>query len=174
MDRFFGRLPKSCLKAFYSVLERSSTELDPETIAALSMYVEIAQYAPARTIQLGSRPCVFIYTDASLEPTEGGNVAGLGGVLCGPSGEPLRFFSIFPRAEELSELGIDINSRCIFWLELAAVCLAFKAWGDALRGMRVVAGGSRAKDGDCPLDREGSVQVQHCRRPLEAPRAAQT
>ena len=59
-------LSKSCLKAFYSVLERSSTELDPGTVAALSMYFEIAQHAPARTINLGQRPCVFVYTDASL------------------------------------------------------------------------------------------------------------
>ena len=45
--QIFGRLSKSCLKAFYSVLERSSTELDPGTVAALSMYVEIAQDASA-------------------------------------------------------------------------------------------------------------------------------
>ena len=136
--QIFGRLSKSCLKAFYSVLERSSTELDPGTVAALSMYVEIAQHAPARTINLGQRPCVFVYTDASREPTERGNVAGLGGVLCGPTGEPLRFFSVFPSAQELSRIGIDLSSRCIFLLELAAVCLAFKLWGDAFRGARVV------------------------------------
>ena len=136
--QIFGRLSKSCLKAFYSVLERSSTELDPGTVAALSMYVEIAQHAPARTINLGQRPCVFVYTDASLEPTERGNVAGLGGVLCGPTGEPLKFFSVFPSAQELSRIGIDLSSRCIFLLELAAVCLAFKLWGDAFRGARVV------------------------------------
>ena len=57
----FGRLSKSCLKAFYSVLERSSTELDPGTVAALSMYVEIAQHAPARTINLGQRPCLCVH-----------------------------------------------------------------------------------------------------------------
>ena len=74
------------------------------------MYVEIAQHAPARTINLGQRPCVFVYTDASLEPTERGNVAGLGGVLCGPTGEPLRFFSVFPSAQELSRIGIDLSS----------------------------------------------------------------
>ena len=136
--QIFGRLSKSCLKAFYSVLERSPTELDPGTVAALSMYVEIAQHAPARTINLGQRPCVFVYTDASLEPTERGNVAGLGGVLCGPTREPLRFFSVFPSAQELSRIGIDLSSRCIFLLELAAVCLAFKLWGDAFRGARVV------------------------------------
>ena len=32
----------------------------------------------------------------------------------------------------------DLSSRCIFLLELAAVCLAFKLWGDAFRGARVV------------------------------------
>ena len=78
------------------------------------------------------------HTDASLEPTERGNVAGLGGVLCGPTGEPLRFFSVFPSAQELSRIGIDLSSRCIFLLELAAVCLALKLWGDAFRGARVV------------------------------------
>ena len=83
--QIFGRLSKSCLKAFYSVLERSSTELDPGTVAALSMYVEIAQDASA-TINFGQRPCVFVYTDASLEPTERGNVAG------SPSSQVLKSF----------------------------------------------------------------------------------
>ncbi|CAE7255146.1 unnamed protein product [Symbiodinium sp. CCMP2592] len=144
--QIFGRLPKSCLKVFYSVLERNSTAIDGSISAALRMYIDIAQFAPARTILLGQRPCVFIYTDASLEPTKEGNVAGIGGVLCGPTGEPLRFFSYFPSSAELAEVGIDLESKCIFLLELAAVCLAFKAWGEALRGMRVV----------CYCDNEGA------------------
>ena len=58
----------------------------------------------------------------------------------------MAFFSSFPSGEEFKEIGIDINSKCIFLLELAAVCLAFKTWGEALRGMRVV----------CYCDNEGA------------------
>ena len=57
----------------------------------------------------------------------------------------MAFFSSFPSGEELKEIGIDINSKCIFLLELAAVCLAFETRGEALRGMRVV----------CYCDNEG-------------------
>ena len=41
-------------------------------------------------------------------------------------------------AQELSRIGIDLSSRCIFLLELAAVCLAFKLWGNAFKGARIV------------------------------------
>ena len=66
VDRHLAGFRNPVPKLSTRFLERSSTELDPGTVAALSKYVEIAQHAPARTIRLGQRPCVFVYTDASL------------------------------------------------------------------------------------------------------------
>ena len=51
---------------------------------------------------------------------------------------PIAFSSYFPTGSELSELGIDINSKCIFLLEMLASCLAFKIWAASLKNFNLV------------------------------------
>ena len=138
VGQVFGRLAKACLKVFYSLVESRSNRLSEEMVKAIEMYVFSLRSGPPRTINLGILPCAYIYTDASLEPKDGCNVAGLGGVLVGPAGVPIAFFSYFPTGSELSELGMDINSKCIFLLEMLASCLAFKIWAASLKNFNLV------------------------------------
>ena len=138
VGQVFGRLAKACLKVFYSLVESRTNRLSAEMVKAVEMYVFSLKYHPPRTLNLGILPCAYIYTDASLEPKNGINVAGLGGVLVGPVGSPVAFFSYFPTGDELSRLGIDVNSKCIFLLEMLASCLAFKIWAASLKGFNLV------------------------------------
>ena len=78
-------------------------------------------------------------------------MAGVGGVLVGPAGVPVSFFSYFPTGPELQTLGIDISAKCIFLLEMLAACLAFKVWAASLKNLlllRYVDNGGEVRD-DC-------------------------
>ena len=138
VGQVFGRLAKACLKVFYSVIESRSNRLSEDMVRAMEMYVFSLRHDPPRTINLAVLPCAYIYTDASLEPKDGSNVAGLGGVLVGPAGVPMSFFLYFPTGSDLLKLGIDIDSKCIFLLEMLASCLAFKIWAASLKNINLV------------------------------------
>ena len=124
----FGRLAKSCLRVFHD-----------EALAAIKAYCDILKRAPARQVSAAKKECFYLYTDASLEEGENVPCAGLGGVIVDPTGLPLQFFSWFPEQEDMTMLGIDLGTKCIFLLELLAVCIGFWLWGDVFGGSSLVA-----------------------------------
>ena len=135
----FGRLAKSCLRVFHARTLSRDGKLDDEALAAVKAYCDILKRAPARQVSAAKKECFYLYTDASLEEGENGPCAGLGGVLVDPTGLPLQFFSWFPEQEDMMMLGIDLGTKCIFLLELLAVCIGFWLWGDVFGGSSLVA-----------------------------------
>ena len=113
-------------------------KLDDEALAAIKACCGILKRAPARQVSAAKKECFYLYTDASLEDGENGPCAGLGGVLVDPTGLPLQFFSWFPEQEDMLVLGIDLGTKCIFLLELLAVCIGFWLWGDVFGGSSLV------------------------------------
>ena len=135
----FGRLAKSCLRVFHARTLSRDGKLDDEALAAVKAYCDILKRAPARQVSAAKKECFYLYTDASLEEGENGPCAGLGGVIVDPTGLPLQFFSWFPEQEDMTMLGIDLGTKCIFLLELLAVCIGFWLWGDIFGGSSLVA-----------------------------------
>ena len=136
--QIFGRLARSCLKVFHAKTHSRSGKLDEEAIAAIEAYCMLLLNAPAKKVTCSRCECFYLYTDASLEVKDGVPVAGLGGVLVSPEGEPLQFFSWFPDCETAAKLGIDLHTKCIFLLELLAVCIGFWMWSDVFRSSDLV------------------------------------
>ena len=136
--QIFGRLARSCLKVFHAKTYSRSSKLDDEAIAAIEAYCMLLLHAPAKVVTCSKCECFYLYTDASLEVKDGSPVAGLGGVLVSPEGEPLEFFSWFPDCDTASKVGIDLNTKCIFLLELLAVCMGFWMWSKRFRSCDLV------------------------------------
>ena len=95
-------------------------------------------HAPAKVVTCSKCECFYLYTDASLEVKDGSPVAGLGGVLVSPEAEPWSSFSWFPDCDTASKVGIDLNTKCIFLLELLAVCMGFWMWSKRFRSCDLV------------------------------------
>ena len=47
-------------------------------------------------------------------------------------------FSAFPSKDDLQAVGIDLDTKCTFLLELLTACLAFKIWAPCVVGMNLV------------------------------------
>ena len=63
------------------------------------------------------------HTDASLEPTERGNVAGLGGVLCGPTGEPQILLRFPNKRSRAFRIGPELSLHLLAGASCSVPCL---------------------------------------------------
>lgn len=80
-----------------------------------------------------------VFTDASYEQDEAGiPIAGFGGVLVSPSGNPTNFFSFQLSGKDLEKLNPTGKKTTIFQCEFFAVLVALSLWQKQLTSRQVV------------------------------------
>ena len=96
------------------------------------------EHAGPRRLHITSGESWFIYTYACYEPGEGAWQCGLGGVLVGPTGATLSFFSVCLSKSQRDLLGAKLKRTMIFEAELLALVLAFAVWRDRLDAVPLI------------------------------------
>ena len=134
----FGRLAKSCLRVFHARTLSRDGKLDDEALAAVKAYCGILRRVPARQVSAAKKECFFLYTDASLEEGETAPVQDWRSA-CRSYRLALTILFVVLRAGRHDDVGLDLGTKCIFILELLAVCIGFWLWGDVFGGSSLVA-----------------------------------
>ena len=136
----FGRLGRLCMRAVVQhAFPFKGEKLSNQTRDALRRFSMFLEHSGPRVLELASTTVFHIYTDACYEPHNIDWACGLGGVLVGPPGIKLGFFSISLSAEQMNLLGALQKKTIIFEAELLAIVLAFAIWGKVLRSASVIA-----------------------------------
>ena len=137
--QLFGRLGRLCMRAVTDhAFLHSGTKLRQVTKESLERFVIFLRHASLRRLHTLSGESWFIYTDACFEPSSNSWQCGLGGVLVGPNGEALSFFSVCLTKGQQDLLGADTKRTIIFEAELLALVLAFALWRDQLNAVPVI------------------------------------
>ncbi|CAL1133476.1 unnamed protein product [Cladocopium goreaui] len=137
--QLFGRLGKLCMREVTNhSCELKTSRLSKRTFDALKRFTIFLEHAEPRRIHLSTDMVWHIYTDACYEPTSSDWQCGLGGVLVGPNGRQVAFFSVALNHEQLELLGSETKKTIIFEAELLALVLAFSVWRDYIRAMSLI------------------------------------
>jgi len=137
--QLFGRLGKLCMREVTNhSLTPTVTKLSKKTMDAMQRFVVFLQHAEPRQLHLNSDTVSFIYRDACYEPTSASWQCGLGGVLVGPNGVKVDFFSIALDKDQMEVLGAGLKKTIIFEAELLALVVAFSAWRKIISAMSVL------------------------------------
>ena len=137
--QLFGRLGKLCMREVTNhTCDLKTSKLAKRTVDALERFVIFLEHAEPRRIHLNTDTVWYVYTDACYEPTSSDWQCGLGGVLVGPNGKPVAYFSISLNPEQMGLLGSETKKTIIFEAELLALVVAFSVWRDYIRAMSVI------------------------------------
>ncbi|CAL1145278.1 unnamed protein product [Cladocopium goreaui] len=137
--QLFGRLGKLCMREVTNhSCDSKTSRLSGRTMDALKRFTIFLEHAEPRLIHLSTDMVWHIYTDACYEPTSSDWQCGLGGVLVGPNGRQVAFFSVALNHEQLELLGSEIKKTIIFEAELLALVLAFSVWRDYIKAMSLI------------------------------------
>ena len=137
--QLFGRLGKLCMgEVTNHTCNFQSSKIIERTANALNRFVIFLEHAEPRRIHLSTDMVWHVYTDACYEPTAQSWKCGLGGVLVGPNGSKVAFFSISLDDDHMGILGVDTKKTIIFEAELLAMVLAFSVWREYLTAMSVI------------------------------------
>ena len=137
--QLFGRLGKLCMREVTNhSCDQKSSKLSKRTVDALKRFTIFLEHAEPRRLHLNTDMVWHIYTDACYEPTSSDWQCGLGGVLVGPNGRPVAFFSVALNLEQMELLGSETKKTIIFEAELLALVVAFSIWRDYIRAMSLI------------------------------------
>ena len=120
------------------ILVAGSSKIKRRTADALNRFVIFLEHAEPRRIHLSTDMVWHVYTDACYEPTPASWKCGLGGVLVGPNGLKVAFFSFSLDDDYMGILGADTKKTIIFDAELLAMVVAFSVWRDYLTAMSII------------------------------------
>ena len=134
-NQIFGRVARKSMRvivehAFYAGGDSIGRDLQ----FALKTLRSVAATGPDRVLSGISCLTFLVLTDASYEDGK----AGLGGILIGPSGKPMQYFSYFLNPEELQALGAQERQSIIRECEMIAVVAAFEVWQNILKCTQVI------------------------------------
>ena len=110
--QLFGRLGKLCMREVTNhSCDSKTSRLSGRTMDALKRFTIFLEHAEPRLIHLSTDMVWHIYTDACYEPTSSDWQCGLGGVLVGPNGRQVAFFSVALNHEQLELLGQKLRRQ---------------------------------------------------------------
>ena len=134
-NHIFGRAAKQSMHtlvehAYFSGGDLLSNEVE----SALRSLKDMIEFGADRNVCALSCLTFVIRTDASYEFGK----AGLGGILVGPTGRLIEYFSYYLSPEELEDLGAHEKETIIHECEMIAVSAAFIRWESKVLGAQVI------------------------------------
>lgn len=138
--QLFGRVAKTCLAKVRNHAYRSgSTDVSESLVSSLLLFKTFLLAQRPRLVSPSLSRTWTVFTDASYEINEAGTpVAGFGGVLVSPSGQPTNFFSFELSGQDLEKLNPAGKKTAIFQCEFFAVLVALNLWKKDLKNKQVV------------------------------------
>ena len=138
-DQLFGRLGKLCMREVTNhACDPKTSKLSTRTYDALKRFIIFLEHAEPRRLHLSTDDVWHIYTDACYEPTSCDWKCGLGGVLVGPNGKQVAYFSVSLSDEQMELLGSETKKTIIFEAELLALVLAFSVWREYIAAFSLI------------------------------------
>ena len=114
-----------------ALAKNDATWLNGDLRWALCIVKEYMETAKPLTLTAAAGRTMYLFTDGSYEP-DSDMPAGIGGILYDEAGNPIFFYSGQVHHSDLQRF-LEDSHHPIYEIELYAVVMAFRIWGDLLR-----------------------------------------
>ena len=137
--QLLGRVGKSCLKTITEhAYSNKGPKLSDQCKAALSRFADMLKHSLPRMVLAHRQEPLYMFTDASYEPSSATWPCGIGGVLFNAEGKPIGAFSSPVSCSLERQLGEDSKRTIIFEAELTAILCGLILWAEQLSHSPVV------------------------------------
>ena len=137
--QLLGRVGRLCLKAVTEhAYGNTGAQISDQCRAALVRFSDMLRHSLPRMVLARRQEPLYMFTDASYEPSNATWPCGIGGALFNTVGRPVGAFSSPIRSSLKRQLGENTKRTIIFEAELTAILCGLMLWAEQLSHAPVV------------------------------------